>query len=1052
MDKENLEALKKLIKNFENDFKNGFALDDPETDTERIYIEPFLELLGWNVRSREVKTSRLAGLSGKKTDYSFWHARTPLFILEAKAVSTSLDGYYLEDGKKITFPEKTIQYAWNTNVPVGVLFNFQELRIYNATAKVEYPKDALLVEPIKYTELLDRIEDVLLLSKDNVFRGILTTKVREQNIKQFLPLRQTIDKAILQQIVKWRKILLNHISEAYHHSPKALKNLRNIVHLFLDRIIFIRVVEDLNLEHMNGLWSIVTGTKKPYMEYLLELFEYMDRYYNSMLFHKSLLDNMEISDDVLSSIIKDTYLYRFDKLPIDLFGSFYENYIGHIINEENEIVKDKDFVKAKGIYYTAPQIVDLIISLTLRKKLSVVSKGNKKKTIPKITILDPACGSGSFIMRAFDEIVKYMDIEWELKKDFQGKKDILTSCIYGVDLDSQAVEAASTYLLIGLLKDSIEKPLFLPSSIKSNKIKSYDEDELHEELPLFHDTYVEKRKDKYKILHRMVEEGHFHLPTMMGDNATIRCGNSLISGPVNYLKKHFGGYLNEINPFDWLKEFPKHFKTDKEIAGFDIIIGNPPYRNMDEPKEGDDPNLFEKEKNYFQNFNKSRGTFMPWSEYYRRMPDIYYFFFYRGINLLKEGGLLGFITSRSYLEAYYSDLLRQNILDSCSVQTIIDFGHVRVFEGPSITTAITILKKCSDKTERTGNIIKVVKVKKEFEGFNFQDKMSLLVSHITKYIDNIEFSDQYIDVFKKAQSELSADPWYFANLSDHEIYTAIDRDHLKLKDLCEVGQGMQTAANSVFCQFSEEDVISKGFESSYIWKRATNSDIYPYYLKHGGKYAIYIEDIPASNDDLSRIPKNIKKWLIKNKQTLQERAAYQRGDCFWFRYTWPLHKELYYGPKIISPNRGGENRFYLDEDQGYLCFTDTTVIFLKSSKSQSYLNFVNDIDFYYILGLLNSRLLQFRYKGLGKLTGKGIREYYSKQIEKLPIKIPDKNNKKEKDLYKQIIKNSIKIQKLYKEAFSMPESFKRRKIKISQALDLIENINLAVEDLYGVHL
>jgi len=1052
----NKKELKELIDRFNDDLTEGLALDDPETDTERLYIEPFLELLGWDLKSREIRTSRSAGASSKRTDYSFWQERRPLFILEAKATSTSLDGYYIENGKKITFPEKTIQYAWNTNVPVGVLFNFQELRIYNATVKVESSDQALLIEPILYTEMLDRIEDIGLLTKKAVIEGVLADRVRQQNIKQVLPIRQTIDKAILQQIIKWRKLLINHIADRYKQSEKEMRNLKGIVQLFLDRVIFIRVVEDLNLEKMDGLWAIVTGSKKPYIKQLVHYFEYMDKYYNSMLFHKSLLDNIELSDETISSIIKDTYNFRFDKLPIDLFGSFYENYLGHVI-EEREIVEDKKFIKAKGIYYTPPQIVDLIITLTLKNKLvNLQLKQSKQKgVLSELTVLDPACGSGSFILRAFDEMVNHLEKIFDrhrITNDFETRKKLLTSCIYGVDLDGQAVEVASTYLLIGLLRDVLEKPLFLPVSLKEERKQEDTQAEQYETLPLFQKTYIEKRKTEYSILHKMVEQGQFHLPTMMGKNATVRNGNSLISGPISSLKSFFGNRLSEAKPFDWNKEFPHIFQKDLDLAGFDIIIGNPPYRNMDEPKEGDDLGFFEKEKNYFQSFSKSRGTYLPWSKYYRRMADIYYFFFYRGISLLCESGLLGYITSRSFLEADYADFLRQFILDSCKIRFIIDFRHIKVFEKPNITTAITIVQKCSDKSENEKNIVKIVRVKKEFEGYNFQDKVSVLATHITRNIEEREFSDDYIDVFEKRQNELSSKPWILAMPELDEIYTRIDGNHLKLKDVCEVGEGMQTGANEIFCEHSEENTILKGLERQYIWKRALNSDIFPYYVKHGGKYAIYIEDIPADSDnDLSRIPRNIKNWLIQNKEKLQGRAAYKRGDCKWFRYTFPLHSDLYHGPRIIAPYRAKENRFYLDEDKEYLCFTDTTVIFPKSSKRQE--NFIGeDLDLHYILGLLNSKLLEFRYKGIGKLTGNRIREYFSKQVGKLPIKVPDKDNPKELELYETIRNDTRKIQKFYKEGFSMPEGFKKREKLINRALEVRSEIDEVVEVLYGIRL
>ena len=109
----------------------------------------------------------------------------------------------------------------------------------------------------------------------------------------------------------------------------------------------------------------------------------MDKYYNSMLFSKSPVDSIEIEDKAIDIVIKDSYKFRFDKLPLDLFGSFYENYIGYIINDEGEIIKSNKTSKTKGIYYTPPSVVGTIIKLTLRKKMNTLfNKIKKKKPIP----------------------------------------------------------------------------------------------------------------------------------------------------------------------------------------------------------------------------------------------------------------------------------------------------------------------------------------------------------------------------------------------------------------------------------------------------------------------------------------------------------------------------------------------------------------------------------------------------------------------------------------------------------------------------------------------
>jgi type I restriction-modification system DNA methylase subunit len=1059
MEKETVAKLRLLVKDFASAEKKGLSFDDPEGDTERLYIEPLFEALGWNMRSREVRTQREAGKSGKRTDYSFWIERHSRFIAEAKASSVSLDGYYTDGNKKVPFSEKTLEYAWNTNVTCGVLLNFKEIRVYNATVKVDDPEKAYLFPPIRHFEIIDRINDLWLLSKEAVEKGILEETIRKQIIEQSLPVRTTIDKDILDSLVRWRRILALDIGEKYKHSYREMQHLQEIVQRIIDRVVFIRVLEDLNLEKMDGLWQIATGTEKPRYKKLVRLFEYMDKYYNSMLFSKSLADSFDVSDSVIETVIKDSYKYKFDRIPLDLFGIFYENYIGFILNEEKEFVKSKGETQAKGIYYTSPYIVDLICSLTLKEKLQTLKPVKGK--LPVVKILDPACGSGSFTMRAFDELVSWYNSYFEkddIRLDFEEKKRLLIENIFGVDLDRQAIEVASTYHLIGLLKGVSTRPLFLPSMTKEKRNNYYEADEIHEELPLYQRIYQEKRESIFKSLHKLVEEGAFHLPTMMGEHSTIRHGNSLISASARDLKRYFGtNYQQLIYPFDWYQEYPDVFGQDIKDKGFDIIIGNPPYRNMDEPKEGEDTELFSRIKSFYQEYASSKHGYLSWKDCYRRMSDIYYFFFFRSISLLTRNGILGYITSRSYLEAHYADNLRAFILRTCKVKYIIDFGDVRVFDKASITTAITVLEREPEKKKRDDNKIIVVKVKQPFSGINFQDSIRLLVTYISQHIDRKDHSDNHIDVFDVLQKTLTETPWNFLKTTIDDIYKKIDSNHPKLKDICHVGQGMQTAANEVFCEFTWDDILSKGLEQPYVYKRAVNSDIEAYQFNHSGNYAIYIEDISANNnDDLSNIPRNIKKWLLQNRIFLEDRAAYKRGDCLWFKYSFPLHKGYYHFPKIICPYRAEKNRFYIDEDAELKVYTDTTVIFPKDSDRipllKGQMPVEEALDLHYILGLLNSSLLTFRYKGIGKLTSKGIYEYFWNQIGRLPIKVPDFENNQEVELYNLVRNNAKEIQNFYKIIQKMPETFKKRKDIMAKIEILKKQIDEGVETLYGVTL
>lgn len=118
----------------------------------------------------------------------------------------------------------------------------------------------------------------------------------------------------------------------------------------------------------------------------------------------------------------------------------------------------------------------------------------------------------------------------------------------------------------------------------------------------------------------------------------------------------------------------------------------------------------------------------------------------------------------------------------------------------------------------------------------------------------------------------------------------------------------------------------------------------------------------------------------------------QRGNCEWWKYTWPLHKDRYGGPKILCPYLASDNRFAIDADNEFLSLTDTTVLFPREHSE----------DFEYFLGLLNSELLEFRFRSIGKLKAGGIIEYFWNSLSKLPIKRIDMRNRSQRALHDEI--------------------------------------------------
>jgi hypothetical protein len=154
--------------------------------------------------------------------------------------------------------------------------------------------------------------------------------------------------------------------------------------------------------------------------------------------------------------------------------------------------------------------------------------------------------------------------------------------------------------------------------------------------------------------------------------------------------------------------------------------------------------------------------------------------------------------------------------------------------------------------------------------------------------------------------------------------------------------------------------------------RSRNSDIDSWSITDSGEYLLYLENYKAFKD----LPAGVQGHLHGFEKELKARAAYQRGNCDWWRYTWPLHKEYYSRTKILSPYLARNNRFALDEDRKFLGLTDTTVLF-KNDQPES---------MEYWLSLLNSKLLTWRFQSLAKLKSGGILEYFWNNISKLSVR------------------------------------------------------------------
>lgn len=525
LDKEKArEKLKKLVSSI------PAHADYNEENLKFQYLDPLLiEVLGWD-RKDIVKEQQI--LKGR-ADYVLKIGNEEVMVIEAKRPSASLGG---DAGRQ------AVSYAYHRKIKFAVLTNFKEIKVYHALSNIKNIDNNLLKFEdggyfrFTFDNFLENFDKLLLLSKNSLEKHELNTLLSKKDERAAKP----VDTSILLDLLQIRDWLSKDLKKLRMDLTK--EQIDEAVQILIDRFIFMRSVEDRGLEGRNFLLGIIKDfnegrIRKRLWDAMREQFNIFDQKYNSKLFFKGILESEEIffDDETIKNTIRALYFgtkdqqarYMFNEIPGDLLGSIYEQYLGTVLEgTEKRVRLDLESGKRKkmGIYYTPSYIVDYIVKNTVGEYL-------QSKTIDEILevkILDPACGSGSFIVRAFQEFCQA--IEERLKqgekpqkwKTFDHYKErltlnqkatILESCIFGVDLDEKAVELARLNLLLKLL-----------------------EDETHE--------------TRRRILPNM------------GKN--IQEGNSLIDD-----------YKVSEKAFNWNSR--EKFGEIMKDGGFDVVIGNPPY-------------------------------------------------------------------------------------------------------------------------------------------------------------------------------------------------------------------------------------------------------------------------------------------------------------------------------------------------------------------------------------------------------------------------------------------------------------------------------------------
>src|SRR3989344_1915503 len=526
--------IQELIEKYEAAKRAGSIKKYTEEETKKDFILPLFEALGWDVhRKREVSAEEHIKSSGR-VDYGFYLDNRIQFYLEAKPLKAELN--------KEEYARQAIRYAWNKGVTWAVLTDFENIKVFN-TQDTKASLASKLLFDIPYSQYSERFEQLYLLSKTSFVDKLLNTYAEEHGKKlQKVP----ISSLLYNDLNECREMLTESLANWNEELKKDRKLLDEGVQKLLDRLIFLRVAEDRGIEPPTLIplireWEASKNKNEvPLYKSMVSKFRELDKTYNSNLFTEHPFENWEEYGGKTETVIKKLYgkegyyEYDFKAMPADVLGTVYENYLGYKLSQSRKGVeahKDAKKRKEQGIYYTPHFIVEYIVKNALGP---VLDNCKSIEDIKKIKVLDPACGSGSFLVQAL-ELINEKYKEFGNVGDALTKFIILTENLYGVDLDEQAVEIARLNLLVSAL------------------------------------------------------DGKYKLPLL---DKNIKNGNSLISGTDEELKKYFGENYRDKKPFNWKEEFPEVFKQ----GGFDVIIGNPPWVTTSHKELGPEAVKFFKDK------------------------------------------------------------------------------------------------------------------------------------------------------------------------------------------------------------------------------------------------------------------------------------------------------------------------------------------------------------------------------------------------------------------------------------------------------------------------
>ncbi len=1006
-------SIAELVQGFATHIK---ALKSPETKEAAIrqaYIDPFWRALGWDVGDglqrgpaladviieNTVETAEVTGLHNRAVDYLFRVNGFPRFVVEAKRPVVDID-----QDKDAIFQAK--RYAWNKTIPFAILTDFEQFRLYDCTLKPIHndPYRGLVKEfALEYGNYTTQWEElVATFGREAVEGGSLERLLAQvKKIKAGRRLRtadrmftdlkggEPVDEAFLNLLDVHRRHLAAAIFR--HNKPvfpdadtlHGAAKLTEAVQRLMDRLVFMRVCEDRGIVPYGGLRQTLAriGTEGGELYAALRgEFRDWDRSYNGYLFKPWSLEELVVEGNVLADFIHDLYPpegpWDFAAIGDDILGIVYERFLGNVVTvrRSQASIEEKPEVRhAGGVYYTPRFIVDAIIRRVIGPKI----QGKTPAEVLDVKILDPACGSGSFLVAALQYLFDYClaavyanpaaakaviptpvagaggkgrrkksEIafqdkagRWNLAPDFRAA--LLTHCIHGVDIDQQAVEVTIMSLYLKMLESK------LPENWAT--------------------LWVERQL----------------LPPL--DN-NIQCGNSLIDEESYFrfrekTNRNQGSLYAEenedtkfrINRFDWTSRThgfgrvqDAHGAADRGGAGFDCIIGNPPYIRVQE----------------LNKWAPEECEFYKWK--YRSAAkgnyDIYVVFVEKALSLLAPDGLLGFIMPHKFWQAQYGEGLRQVIDEGRHLRALVDFGDQQVFKGATTYTAVHVLGQAGN---RDG--VDYAKVRALEDG-----PTQCTAIDAGRRVGGVERF--------KARYPMDAGPWIFSKAAVAKWLDAVRGGHKTLGEIAhKIAQGIVTSCDEVyFLNRRGRAYHSDATGKTYELERAV---VHP--LLKGSVHMKRWRPLPSDRAVLFPYEEQRGQWrtippdkfkaeyplawayLLENRKRLEAReTGKMAGREDWYAYVYPKNLEVMSATKILVPAIGTAAEYCLDA-RGEHHFVGS-----GGGGGGGYGIVTDTVDLHYLCGLLNSKCLDAFLQNITTPFHSGWFAYSKMYLSRIPIKLP----------------------------------------------------------------